>query len=72
MLLSICSLLTDPNPEDPLVPEIAHMCAAAASSSLHSGLKQDLRGLRCLCRYKTDRKRYEDTARQWTHKYAMG
>lgn len=25
MLLSICSLLTDPNPDDPLVPEIAHM-----------------------------------------------
>lgn len=26
VLLSICSLLTDPNPDDPLVPEIAHMC----------------------------------------------
>ena len=25
VLLSICSLLTDPNPEDPLVPEIASM-----------------------------------------------
>ncbi len=25
VLLSICSLLTDPNPDDPLVPEIAHM-----------------------------------------------
>ncbi|XBI13379.1 hypothetical protein VPH35_140119 [Triticum aestivum] len=25
VLLSICSLLTDPNPNDPLVPEIAHM-----------------------------------------------
>ncbi|KAH0894302.1 hypothetical protein HID58_056731 [Brassica napus] len=24
VLLSICSLLTDPNPGDPLVPEIAH------------------------------------------------
>lgn len=47
VLLSICSLLTDPNPDDPLVPEIAHI-------------------------YKTDRKRYEDTARTWTHKYAMG
>ncbi|AQK60674.1 Ubiquitin-conjugating enzyme E2 29 [Zea mays] len=39
--------LTDPNPDDPLVPEIAHMC-------------------------KTDRLRYESTARGWTHKYAMG
>eukprot|EP01080_Neovahlkampfia_damariscottae_P006676 gene6676-10840_t len=25
VLLSICSLLNDPNPDDPLVPEIAHM-----------------------------------------------
>ncbi|KAL5199607.1 hypothetical protein ABZP36_020810 [Zizania latifolia] len=47
VLLSICSLLTDPNPDDPLVPEIAHMC-------------------------KTDRFRYESTARSWTQKYAMG
>ncbi|KAJ8553041.1 hypothetical protein K7X08_020434 [Anisodus acutangulus] len=47
VLLSICSLLTDPNPDDPLVPEIAHM-------------------------YKTDRAKYETTARSWTQKYAMG
>lgn len=47
VLLSICSLLTDPNPDDPLVPEIAHI-------------------------YKTDRARYEETAREWTRKYAMG
>ncbi|EXC02953.1 Ubiquitin-conjugating enzyme E2 10 [Morus notabilis] len=47
VLLSICSLLTDPNPDDPLVPEIAHM-------------------------YKTDRNKYETTARSWTQKYAMG
>ena len=25
VLLSICSLLTDPNPDDPLVPDIAHL-----------------------------------------------
>ena len=25
VLLSICSLLNDPNPDDPLVPEIAHL-----------------------------------------------
>ncbi|RWR86209.1 ubiquitin-conjugating enzyme E2-17 [Cinnamomum micranthum f. kanehirae] len=47
VLLSICSLLTDPNPDDPLVPEIAHM-------------------------YKTDRAKYESTARSWTQKFAMG
>mmetsp|Transcript_21682 Transcript_21682/g.26114 ORF Transcript_21682/g.26114 Transcript_21682/m.26114 type:complete len:149 (+) Transcript_21682:197-643(+) len=47
VLLSICSLLTDPNPDDPLVPEIAHI-------------------------YKTDRPRYEETAREWTRKHALG
>ena len=47
VLLSICSLLCDPNPDDPLVPEIAHI-------------------------YKTDRARYEETALEWTRKYAMG
>ncbi|KAK4699411.1 ubiquitin-conjugating enzyme E2 D, partial [Phenoliferia sp. Uapishka_3] len=43
VLLSICSMLTDPNPDDPLVPEIANL-------------------------YKTDRPRYESTAREWTRK----
>ncbi|VDM42782.1 unnamed protein product [Toxocara canis] len=46
LLLSICSLLCDPNPDDPLVPEIARV-------------------------YKADRKRYNQTAREWTQKYAM-
>ncbi|KAM1791147.1 hypothetical protein ACFX12_035137 [Malus domestica] len=45
VLLSICSLLTDPNPDDPLVPEIARMC-------------------------KSDKVKYESTARSWTQKYA--
>ena len=44
VLLSICSMLTDPNPDDPLVPDIAHL-------------------------YKTDRARYEASAREWTRKY---
>ncbi|XP_012567519.2 ubiquitin-conjugating enzyme E2 11-like [Cicer arietinum] len=47
VLLSICSLLTDPNPDDPLVPDVARM-------------------------YKSDRSKYEATARLWTQKYAMG
>ncbi|CAG9463986.1 unnamed protein product [Pedinophyceae sp. YPF-701] len=47
VLLSICSLLTDPNPDDPLVPDIAQQ-------------------------YKQERSRYEETARQWTMKYACG
>ena len=46
VLLSISSLLTDANPDDPLVPEIAHL-------------------------YKTDRPKYEATAREWTRRYAM-
>ncbi|TPX69726.1 hypothetical protein CcCBS67573_g06766 [Chytriomyces confervae] len=45
VLLSICSMLTDPNPDDPLVPEIAHL-------------------------YKTDRVKYEASAKEWTRKYA--
>ena len=45
VVLSICSLLTDPNPDDPLVPEIARI-------------------------YKTDRAKYEATAKEWTKKYA--
>ncbi|KAI9174468.1 hypothetical protein LWI28_017756 [Acer negundo] len=47
VLLFICSLLTDLNLDDPLVPEIAHM-------------------------YKSDRTKYEATARNWSQKYAMG
>ncbi|OMJ72051.1 hypothetical protein SteCoe_29608 [Stentor coeruleus] len=46
VLLSISSLLTDANPNDPLVPEIAHI-------------------------YKNDRARYENTAREWTRRYAV-
>ena len=46
VLLSISSLLTDPNPDDPLVPDIANQ-------------------------YKSDRAKYEATAREWTRKYAM-
>ncbi|CAK8679035.1 ubiquitin-conjugating enzyme E2-17 kDa-like isoform X2 [Clavelina lepadiformis] len=45
VLLSICSLLTDPNPDDPLVPEIARV-------------------------FKSNRTKYNDTAREWTRKYA--
>ena len=46
VLLSISSLLTDPNPDDPLVPDIA---------------KQ----------YKSNKKAYEATAREYTAKYAV-
>uniref|UniRef100_A0A5K3FWZ0 E2 ubiquitin-conjugating enzyme n=1 Tax=Mesocestoides corti TaxID=53468 RepID=A0A5K3FWZ0_MESCO len=46
VLLSICSLLTDPNPDDPLDPNIARV-------------------------YKTDRQKYDRTAKEWTRKYAV-
>ena len=46
VLLSICSLLCDPNPDDPLVPDIARL-------------------------FKNDRKKYVDTAKEWTRKFAM-
>jgi ubiquitin-conjugating enzyme E2 D/E len=46
VLLSIRSLMTDPNPDDPLVPEISRI-------------------------YKTERKKYDDAAREWTRKFAM-
>jgi len=45
VLLCISSLLTDPNPDDPLVPEIAQV-------------------------YKHNKVQYENTAREWTKKYA--
>jgi len=45
VLLSISSLLCDPNPDDPLVPEIANLL-------------------------KTNKKKFEENARQWTAKYA--
>jgi len=46
VLLSISSLLTDANPDDPLVPEIAQL-------------------------YKTNKAKFEATAREWTKKYAQ-
>ena len=45
VLLSISSLLTDPNPNDPFVPEIAQL-------------------------FKTDRKKHDRNAKDWTEKYA--
>merc|ERR1719359_1242573 len=45
VLLSICSLLTDPNPDDPLVPEIAQQL-------------------------QRDKKKHDQTVREWVRKYA--
>jgi len=46
VLLSISSLLADPNPDDPLVPEAAQ-------------------------EFKTNRPKFDATAREWVQKYAV-
>jgi ubiquitin-conjugating enzyme E2 D len=46
VLQAILSLLTDPDPNNPFVPEIAQL-------------------------YKTNREKYNKTAKEWTKKYAM-
>ena len=46
VLLSISSLLTDPNPDDPLGPEIANI-------------------------FKSNKAQHDQTAREWTQRYAM-
>ena len=61
VLLSICSMLTDPNPDDPLVPDIA----AWANFLLHC---YHILTHSFLSLYKTDRPKYEATAREWTRK----
>jgi hypothetical protein len=38
VLLSICSLLTDPNPDDPLVPEIAQVHSPCSHYVGHTAL----------------------------------
>lgn len=45
-VISICSLLCDPNPDDPLEAAIAEQ-------------------------FKLDRAKFDETAREWTKKYAM-
>ena len=63
VLLSICSLLTDPNPDDPLVPEIGKrlIIITVVYSPYHTVARV----------YKTDREKYTKLAREWTGKYAM-
>ncbi|TYG88656.1 hypothetical protein ES288_A12G038900v1 [Gossypium darwinii] len=44
VLLSICSLLTDPNPDDPLVPELL-ICAKLTNSSTNQQLETGPRSM---------------------------
>ena len=64
VLLSICSLLCDPNPDDPLVPEIARYELKALFVS-HYSPSVSLR------LYKTDKQKYTELAKDWTGKYAV-
>ncbi|CAB1325328.1 unnamed protein product [Coregonus sp. 'balchen'] len=85
VLLSICSLLCDPNPDDPLVPEIARIYKTDTEKLVYCILiicekynflirrrEQD----RCRTSERMDRKvryalGYNRIAREWTQKYAM-
>lgn len=72
VLLSICSLLTDPNPDDPLVPEIAQVGAPFPSLLAPSAHTFAARSPRCPSSYGqvylNDRARHDATAREWTTK----
>ena len=65
VLLSICSLLTDANPDDPLVPEIAQVIFENCNK--YYFFKQ----FSFLQKYKTNRTEHDKFAREWTQKYAM-
>jgi ubiquitin-conjugating enzyme E2 D/E len=70
VLLSISSLLTDANPDDPLVPDAANMSAATARAharvpSSSATFTDDMH------RYRTNRPLFNQTAQQWTQKYAQ-
>lgn len=63
VLLSICSLLTDANPDDPLVPEIAQVIVQICVSMSNV--------MYCVQLLKSNRTQHDTTAREWTAKYAM-
>ncbi len=70
MLLSISSLLTDANPDDPLVPDAATMSAAPPPSPLPLP-PPCLPAANARCMYRNNRPLFNQTATQWTQKYAQ-
>ena len=65
VLLSICSLLCDPNPDDPLVPEIARLFKTDRN-------KYVFHGILTFCFLLTlFPPRYTQLAKEWCKKYAM-
>ena len=70
VLLSISSLLTDPNPNDPLVPEIAQMLLKVCPH--HCSIRLFATGPAPRLLLPQDQKKHDLTAKEWTQKYATG
>ena len=68
VLLSISSLLTDPNPNDPLVPEIAQMLLKVCPH--HCSIRLFATGPAPRLLLPQDPKKHDLTAKEWTQKYA--
>ena len=68
VLLSISSLLTDPNPNDPLVPEIAQMLLKVCPH--HCSIRLFATGPAPRLLLPQDQKKHDLTAKEWTQKYA--
>ena len=63
VLLNISSLMCDPNPDQPLVPEIGALFKVCVP-----GLVDFTRDYSV---WQGDRKKFEATAKEWNQKYAM-
>ena len=76
VLLSVCSLLTDPNPDDPLVPEIARLYKTDRHKHDHTA-KARRPPLSLPYRPATPRAAlvaltlHAPSSQEWTRKYAM-
>jgi ubiquitin-protein ligase len=69
--LSICSLLNDPNPDDPLVSyPIIHMQALGIHVHLLLNWELVIKVPEIARQLKSDRAKHDATARAWTAKYA--
>jgi ubiquitin-conjugating enzyme E2 E len=83
VLLSICSLLTDPNPSTPLLSPIAE-CFLSTRSIFLSGMLANNRSFLSFFaaddplvgniaqQYLTDREAHDKAAAEWTKRYAQG
>ena len=82
VLLSICSLLTDPNPSESSPPSLPALISSQACSKMqHCDICISLAYLRCADdplvgniaqQLLTDREGHDKTAAEWTKRYAQG